>query len=301
VEAETARVGSAQRKPALAHARFRTRHQKDKRMRTLKQGDRGSDVKQLQQRLNQLGFPCGTPDGAFGSNTRMAVVSFQRSRNLMADGVAGPATQHALGLVDQDDFVDAVSVIPQVTVDIVARMFPGTPRANIESHLPFVLSALQNAQLVDKPLVLMALATIRAETASFMPISEFVSRFNTTLPGTPPFFDKYDNRTDLGNRGPHDGAAFKGRGFIQLTGRNNYTRYSQILGLGDELVVNPDLANTPQIAAALLAEFLKERQRQIREALQQNQLDKARRLVNGGTHGLAEFTKAYRTGQQLIR
>lgn len=269
-------------------------------MRTLKQGDRGADVKQLQQQLNQRGFPCGTPDGAFGPNTRTAVISFQRSRDLVADGVAGPATQQALGLIDQSDFLEAASVIPQMTVAVAARMFPGTPRTNIETHLPFVLSALENTQLVDKPMVLMALATIRAETAGFLPISEFVSRFNTTLPGTPPFFDKYDNRTDLGNRGPHDGAAFKGRGFIQLTGRNNYTRYSQILGLGDELVDNPGLANTPQIAAALLAEFLKERQRQIREALQQNQLDKARRLVNGGTHGLAEFTKAYRTGQQLI-
>lgn len=270
-------------------------------MRTLKQGDRGSDVKQLQQQLNQLGFPCGTPDGAFGANTRSAVVSFQRSRGLVADGVAGPATQHALGLVDHDDFLDAVSVIPQVTVDLVARMFPGTPRANIESHLPFVLSALENAHLVDEPMVLMALATIRAETAGFEPISEFVSRFNTTLPGTPPFFDKYDNRTDLGNRGPHDGADFKGRGFIQLTGRNNYERYSQVLGLGDQLIDNPDLANTPQVAAELLTAFIKDKEKPIREALQQNRLDKARRLVNGGSHGLAEFSKAYRTGQQLIR
>lgn len=270
-------------------------------MRTLQQGDQGADVKQLQQRLNQLGFPCGTPDGAFSPNTRTAVTSFQRSRGLLADGVARPATQHALGLVDRGDFLGAVSVIPQVTVDVVARMFPGTPRANIETHLPFVLSALEKAQLVDKPMVLMALATIRAETAGFVPISEFVSRFNTTLPGTPPFFDKYDHRTDLGNRGPHDGADFKGRGFIQLTGRHNYTRYGQIIGLDNQLIETPNLANTPQIAAALLATFLKDKERQIREALQQNQLEKARRLVNGGTHGLAEFSRAYRTGQQLIR
>lgn len=269
-------------------------------MRTLRLGDRGSDVKQLQQQLNQLGFPCGTPDGAFGFNTRTAVASFQRSRGLVADGVAGAATQRALGLIDEGDFLGAVSVIPQVTVNLVARMFPGTPRTNIETYLPFVLGALEGTQLVDKPMVLMALATIRAETAGFEPISEHVSRFNTTLPGTPPFFDKYDFRADLGNRGPFDGADFKGRGFIQLTGRNNYTRYSQMLGLGETLIENPELANTPQIAAALLATFLKEKERPIREALRQGRLDKARQLVNGGTHGLAEFTRAYRTGDQLI-
>ena len=161
-------------------------------MRTLKQGDKGPDVKQLQQQLNLFGFPCGTPDGAFGGNTRTAVVSFQRSRGLVADGVVGPSTQRALGLISDSDFLSAVSVIPQVTVDLVLRIFPGTPRTNIETHLPFVLSALEKNELADKDMVLMALATIRAETASFLPISEAVSKFNTTLPGTPPFFDKYD-------------------------------------------------------------------------------------------------------------
>lgn len=270
-------------------------------MRTLKQGDKGPDVKQLQQQLNLFGFPCGTPDGAFGGNTRTAVVSFQRSRGLVADGVVGPSTQRALGLISDSDFLSAVSVIPQITVDLVLRIFPGTPRSNIETHLPFVLSALEKNELADKDMVLMALATIRAETASFLPISEAVSKFNTTLPGTPPFFDKYDFRADLGNRGPNDGADFKGRGFIQLTGRNNYERYGQRIGLGLQLLDNPDLANSSQIAALLLADFLKDKERAIREALSQNDLAKARRLVNGGSHGLAEFTKAFRTGAQLIR
>lgn len=60
--------------------------------RLLKLGSRGEDVKQLQNRLNQLGFSCGAADGIFGNATRTAVINFQRANGLAADGIAGPAT-----------------------------------------------------------------------------------------------------------------------------------------------------------------------------------------------------------------
>jgi peptidoglycan L-alanyl-D-glutamate endopeptidase CwlK len=105
---------------------------------------------------------------------------------------------------------------------------------NIEQNLPVVLSALVEPQLVDKPMVLMALATIRAETESFLPISEGQSKFNTSPGGQP--FDLYDNRKDLGNLGPPDGFRFRGRGLIQLTGRSNYQAHGAAIGLGDQVV-----------------------------------------------------------------
>jgi predicted chitinase len=49
----------------------------------------------------------------------------------------------------------------------------------------------------------------------------------------------YEGRTDLGNTQPGDGVRFKGRGYIQITGRANYTRFAQELGL--PCVANPDL------------------------------------------------------------
>ncbi len=144
----------------------------------------------------------------------------------------------------------------------------------------------------------MALATIRAETESFLPISEFQSRFNTSPGGHP--FDLYDNRKDLGNQGPPDGASYKGRGFIQLTGRTNYQVHGTAIGLGNQLVQNPDLANDPEIAARLLASFLKNKEGLIKQALLADDLATARRLVNGGSHGLDAFTNAYRIGERLI-
>ena len=60
----------------------------------LAQGDRGEDVRRLQERLIELGYlPEGSADGAFGGQTRLAVRRFQYYNGLTVDGVAGRATQ----------------------------------------------------------------------------------------------------------------------------------------------------------------------------------------------------------------
>jgi peptidoglycan L-alanyl-D-glutamate endopeptidase CwlK len=176
-------------------------------------------------------------------------------------------------------------------------MFPDAHLENINKHLPFVLSALAQRELTSVPVVLAALATIRAETAGFVPISEGISRFNTSPGGQP--FDLYDHRADLGNRGPTDGSDFKGRGFIQLTGRSNYEQFGPIIGV-PTLANQPEQANDPGIAAHLLAAFIKAKEISIKQALAAEDLATARRLVNGGSHGLDQFTEAYRAGQRFL-
>jgi putative chitinase len=142
------------------------------------------------------------------------------------------------------------------------------------------------------------LATIRTETELFLPVSECQSPFNTS-PGAHPF-DKYDDRIDLGNKGAPDGANYRGRGFVQLTGRTNFQQHGQTIGLADQLVTNPILAHQPDTAAKLLASFLKIHEVQLRAALQQNDLAAARKIVNGGLNGLAQFEEAYNTGASVI-
>ena len=63
---------------------------------TLREGDKSDAVTQLQRRLKNLGFYTGYVDGTYGSGTTAAVKAFQTSKNLKADGIAGPATQRAL-------------------------------------------------------------------------------------------------------------------------------------------------------------------------------------------------------------
>jgi putative chitinase len=264
-------------------------------MASLQRGATGPEVTVLQRALQAHGFPPGNVDGAFGLGTEAAVLAFQKSAGLLPDGIAGQRTLAALGIPPGE----SPSPIPGVTVVMVSMMFPHTPIGNIKQNLPIVLDSLVKADITGKPMVLTALATIRAETESFEPIPEETSRYNSSPNGHP--FDLYDNRRDLGNTGPPDGLLYRGRGYIQLTGRFNYAKYGARLGMGDELTAQPDLACDRAIAADLLVAFLQDKQAAIEEALLYQELSRVRRLVNGGTHGLEQFVEAYKAGDKLLQ
>lgn len=183
-----------------------------------------------------------------------------------------------------------------LTPETVKKLFPHTPIRNIAEHLPAVLNALEMQDLGDPEMTLMALATIRAESEGFVPISERVSKYNTSPNGHP--FDKYDERVDLGNIGMYSGRTYKGRGFIQLTGLGGYRSVGEAIGV--DLENEPELANDPEIAADILAYFLKSKETRIHHALENDNLRLARRLVNGGSHGLDRFVDCYERGRFLL-
>ncbi len=258
-------------------------------------GSQGPNVKRLRQQLaKELGA-----DGAdysklasgqdFNADLEAAVRRWQSGTGLIADGVVGPRCQSLLGLV----------TLPPLAIvldkDAVRRLFPATKPSNIARYLPYVAAALQALNLTDRSMVCAALGTIRAESEGFLPISEFPSQFNTK-PGMAPF-SAYDGRKALGNTQPGDGAKFKGRGFIQLTGRANYTDHGQQLGI--DLLSNPDLANAPEVAAMLLATFLAHRADAMRAALAEGKYLAARKMVNGGSHGLDRFKNVFDLAQRV--
>jgi len=72
-------------------------------MPTLKLGSSGPDVQDLQQKLKQLGFDPHSVDGNFGPGTNAALIAFQQSKGLPADGVAGPATIAALQAASEQE------------------------------------------------------------------------------------------------------------------------------------------------------------------------------------------------------
>lgn len=93
----------------------------------------GEDVLAVQRRLLQLGFDPYGLDGVFGPVTEAAVMAFQQSRGLIANGVIGPETFRALGLVAESDEVPSLPPPPprqqyghphgdlQIVIDTVAR------------------------------------------------------------------------------------------------------------------------------------------------------------------------------------
>ena len=267
-------------------------------MSTLYPGAIGSDVELLQHALFEQGFYSGLSKGVFDVPTEQALIAFQHSRHLAPDGVAGPITLRALGLTGLTGDDAIADPATGLSVQLTSDMCPDAPLANIRTHLPNVIKSLIAKQLKDPPMVLMAVATIHVESAGFLPISEGQSRYNT-LPGGPPF-GKYDFLHDLGNGAVGDGFKFRGRGFIQLTGRYNYQKYGSLLTPAIDLVRFPDRANESVIAAELLCLYLKKNQDAIEAALAHRNLSAARTLVNGGTYGIAEFTKSYEKGAELM-
>jgi predicted chitinase len=101
----------------------------------------------------------------------------------------------------------------------------------------------------------------------------------------------YEGRKDLGNTELGDGIRFIGRGYIQNTGRINYSVYSKSTGV--DLVAFPEQMAEPKVAAKILAVFFKQKQEKLIAALTENDQAKARRLIYGGTKGMDTIAKRY--------
>ncbi len=272
-------------------------------MSELKVGSKGEAVARLQALLCRAGIDARPIDGDFGRGTRAAVLACQAANGLALTGAADDATQNIVGMNTPDETLVPHPVIEQIDEVVVRNMFPlATSAWNVHSHLPDVLQALLQADLDDRDMVLMALGTIRAESEGFEPIDEGESKYNTSPQG--PSFGLYDAGTDigkrLGNTQPGDGKKYRGRGFIQLTGRDNYRRIGKAIGVGDALEEHPDRANEPAVAAQILAAFLAEKRRMIKLAILGRDLAQARKLVNGGRHGLERFEDTFRKGEALL-
>jgi hypothetical protein len=101
-------------------------------------------------------------------------------------------------------------------------------------HIWRLLQACQSAGITDKSQVAYVLATAHWESGMGKNMHEFASGA------------AYEGRTDLGNTHTGDGKKYKGRGYVQITGRTNYTNYAA--RTGEDLVNDPDRAADPDVA-----------------------------------------------------
>lgn len=94
-------------------------------------------------------------------------------------------------------------------------------------------------------------------TAYVLATARWESNMGATMTelGPASYFNKYEQgrlATTLGNTQPGDGAKYKGRGYVQITGKGNYRNWSNELGV--DLVQHPELAATPDVAAQVAVE-----------------------------------------------
>lgn len=102
--------------------------------------------------------------------------------------------------------------------------------------------------------------------------------------------EAYEGRRDLGNTEPGDGPRFRGRGLIQLTGRDNYRRCGQALGV--DLIADPDRLAEPQLAAWSAGWFWRENGL-TGLAEGPDPIVACTRRINGGLNGLADRKRYY--------
>lgn len=163
---------------------------------------------------------------------------------------------------------------------ISAILGPFGPLQNVQTNWPLVEASLDGLQIYSPLCAVAAIATIGVETGRFSPIKE---------QGGPTYLTNlYENRKDLGNTEAGDGVRFRGRGFVQITGRWDYEHFGEKIGV--DLIANPDAALDAGVSAGILAWFFEERQ--IPQYANQQNWEMVRRRVNGGLTGFPRFIDA---------
>jgi len=115
----------------------------------------------------------------------------------------------------------------------IPEKIPGNSEA-----LNLLNKSLDDANITDPKERSAFLAQTSYESGGFKDLKE---------KGNSSYFSRYEGRKDLGNVQRGDGEKYKGRGYIQLTGRDNYRRIGQMIGV--DLENNPQLLERPDIAA----------------------------------------------------
>lgn len=108
----------------------------------------------------------------------------------------------------------------------------------------------------------------------------------------------YGGRMGNGPESSGDGWKYRGRGYIQLTGKSNYKSFGS--AIGEDLVGNPDLAAEPSIAWMVAVRYMASRKSAGKTALQwadEGDTRMVTKIINGGTHGLAD--REMRTARAL--
>jgi predicted chitinase len=155
---------------------------------------------------------------------------------------------------------------------VQAFLSAGVRRGIAEREAPGAERAMLESEITTQPRAAMFIAQVLHESGGLNFFEEIASGA------------AYEGRADLGNVHRGDGTLFKGRGPIQLTGRNNYHLFSQLLKL--PLEEQPELAAKPKIAFRTAALFW--RRIGANELADAGNFREITHRINGGFNGLQD-------------
>jgi putative chitinase len=164
---------------------------------------------------------------------------------------------------------------------------------NIDKYGPFLIAAMIRYEITTPPRISAFLANVAHESGCFKYVEEIASG---------KAYDTGKLAKELGNtpEADGDGAKFKGRGLIQITGLTNYKLLSKDLGI--DFVNHPELLETPEYAAISAAWFWDKRK--LNELADINTVDsfiKICKRINGGINGLDQRLSFWTSFKQIIQ
>jgi putative chitinase len=285
---------------------YKTKNQKTM---LLKNGSKGDDVKKLQEKLGLAA------DGAFGPGTEAKVKAWQAANGLKADGIVGAGTWAKMfgsAPVAAAPAAAPVAIPPSAfKLDALRGHIPDAVIAQIpDTAAKFnITNTLRLAHF---------LAQCGHESGNFRAVSE---NLNYSADGLKKIFPKYfpgnlnesyarqpekiaarvyGGRMGNGDEASKEGFKFRGRGYIQLTGKSNYSIFDKFVD--DDILANPDLIATkyPLMSAAFFFNnnnlwTICDRGADVAT------VTAVTKRVNGGTIGLADRIKHFNEFYSLLK
>jgi putative chitinase len=276
----------------------------------LKKGDNNENVKLMQEKLGIS--PAITN---FGPKTEAAVKEFQAKHGLTADGVVGPKTWEMI--MGQS----GVSIAPVQSAPIAP--VGGLKLDKLKGHIPdAVIQMIPDTAAkfqINTPLRLAHfLAQCGHESGGFRVTQE---NLNYSAKGLAGIFRKYfpseaaaapyarqpqkiankvyANRMANGSEASGDGYKFRGRGYIQLTGRDNYTQFGK--AIGEDIASNPDVVSSKYALLSAAWFWSKNGLNKLADGgASDTTVTSITKRVNGGTIGLADRIKHFKEYYHLL-
>jgi len=273
----------------------------------LKIGSKGNEVQKLQ---NFLGTPL---TGDFDSITESALKKWQKANGLKDDGIAGPITLKKMGVIpeaEQKEYsVSISSFAPKI------EKLKGHVPDSVIAQIPDTATKFN----INNPLRLCHfLSQCAHESGGFKAVTE---NLNYSADGLKKIFGKYfpgnlnesyarnpekianrvyGSRMGNGDEKTGEGYKFRGRGYIQLTGKSNYAAFDKMVD--EDILSNPDLVATkyPLMSAAFF--FNNNNLWTICDkGADEATVTAVTKRVNGGTIGLADRIKHFNEYYSLLK